>query len=114
MLTSGDVVRVDLGIPTGSEAGFARPAVVVSAQRILDASPRVIHVVPLSTTLRRSASEVVVESSGPGGLPRPSVAQCQHLRAVSTTRVEGALGNVGPAVLIQIREMIGLILDLPT
>jgi mRNA interferase MazF len=41
MLTSGDVIRVDLGTPVGSEAGMVRPVVVVTAQRILEHSPRV-------------------------------------------------------------------------
>lgn len=35
MLTPGDVVEVNLGTPTGSEAGLLRPAVVVTAARIL-------------------------------------------------------------------------------
>ena len=38
MLTSGDVVDLDLGTPVGREAGFRHPAVVVTAQRILDAT----------------------------------------------------------------------------
>ncbi len=36
--------RWQLGAPTGREAGVRHPAVVVMAQRILDASPSVIHV----------------------------------------------------------------------
>lgn len=35
MLTSGDVVDLDLELPTGYEAGFRHPAVVVTARRIL-------------------------------------------------------------------------------
>jgi len=45
MLTSGEVVDLDLGMPEGREAGFGHPAVVVTAQRILDAEPSVIQVV---------------------------------------------------------------------
>ena len=37
MPISGDVVDLDLGVPEGREAGFGHPAVVVTAQRILDA-----------------------------------------------------------------------------
>ena len=53
MPTSGDVVDLDLGVPEGREAGFRHQAVVVTAQRILDANPSVIHVVPLTSTIRR-------------------------------------------------------------
>lgn len=113
MLTSGDVVDLDLGLPSGREAGFRHPAVVVTAQRILDAGPSVVHVVPLTSTLRAFASEVRIEPDGSNGLDRESSAQCQHLRAPSTSRVDKARGNVGTVALAQIREVIGVILDLP-
>jgi mRNA-degrading endonuclease toxin of MazEF toxin-antitoxin module len=44
MPTSGDVVDVDLGAPAGSEAGFRHPAVVVTAQRILNGSSSDAHI----------------------------------------------------------------------
>jgi mRNA interferase MazF len=113
MLTSGDVVDLDLGLPSGREAGFRHPAVVVTAQRILDAGPSVVQIVPLTSTLRAFASEVRLESDGSNGLDRDSSAQCQHLRALSTGRVEKVRGNVGVAALTQIREVIGVILDVP-
>jgi len=113
MPTSGDVVRLDLGRPSGREAVFRHPAVVVTAQRILDASPSVLHVVPLTSATRGFGSEVPVEPDEQNGLEHLSAAQCQHIRAVSTDRVEEVTGNVGPLVLSRIRETIGLILDLP-
>ena len=45
MLTAGDVVELDLGIPEGSEAGLVRPAVVVTANRILQGGPNVVQVI---------------------------------------------------------------------
>jgi mRNA interferase MazF len=113
MLTSGDVVDLDLGPPAGREAGFRHPAVVVTAQRILDAGPNVVHVVPLTSTLRVFASEVRIEPDGAIGLDRESSAQCQHLRALSVSRVEKVRGNVGTVALAQIREVVGVILDVP-
>ena len=113
MLTSGDVVDLDLGLPAGSEAGFRHPAIVVTAQRVLDAHPSVVQVVPLSSTLRGFASEIEVDADPANGLEYRSAAQCQHIRAVAAGRVEGKRGNVGATVLVQIREVVGLILDLP-
>jgi mRNA interferase MazF len=112
MLTSGDVVALDLGLPTGREAGFPRPAVVVTAQAVLDQGPTVVQVVPVTSTLRGFRSEVTL---GPGasGLDRPSAAQCQHVRAVSTGRIATVIGNVGPVDLLRIRETLALLLDLP-
>lgn len=42
MPISGDVVDLDFGLPAGFEAGFGRPAVIVTAQRVLDAGPEVL------------------------------------------------------------------------
>ena len=113
MPTSGDVVDLELGTPEGREAGFRHPAVLVTAQRILDADPSVIHIVPLTTTLRGFHSEVVIHPDADNGLDTPSAAQCQHLRAVSPGRLSGVRGNVGTMALAQIREVIALVLDLP-
>lgn len=113
MLTSGDVVAVDLGSPVGREAGYRHPAVVVTAQRLLDASPSVIQVVPLTSAIRGFASEVEIDADASNGLDHRSAAQCQHVRAISTRRLDPAQGNVGAAVLAQIRDVLGLILDVP-
>jgi mRNA interferase MazF len=112
MPTSGDIVDLDLGMPQGREAGFDHPAVVVTAQRILNASPSVIHVVPLTSTIRGFDSEITIEPDSANGLAVSSAAQCQHLRAVSPARITTAGGNVGPVVLAQIREAIAIVLDL--
>jgi len=113
MLTSGDVVDLDLGSPEGREAGFRHPAIVVTAQRVLDAEPSVVQVVPLTSTLRGFASEVEIDADDANGLERSSSAQCQHIRAVAAGRIERTRGNVGPAVLEQVRELLGLLLDVP-
>ena len=113
MPSSGDIVNLDLGRPEGHEAGYRHPAVVVTAQRILDAAPTVIQVVPLTSTLRGFHTEVVIEPDPANGLEQLSTAQCQHVRAVSPARVVRTIGNVGPLALSQIRETIAVIIDLP-
>jgi mRNA interferase MazF len=113
MPTSGDVVDLDLGVPEGREAGFRHPAVGVTAHRILDAQPSVIHVVPVTSTIRAFDSEITIEPDPAKGLALRSAARCQHLRAVSPGRITTSRGNVGPAVLIQIRRSIAVLLDLP-
>jgi mRNA interferase MazF len=113
MLTSGDVVDLDLGVPEGREAGFRHPAVLLTAQRILDAEPSVLHVVPLTSTIRGFHSEITIAVDPANGLEQVSAAQCQHIRAISPQRVSEVRGNVGLAALAQLRETIALILDLP-
>ena len=113
MPTSGDVVDLELGPPEGREAGFRHPAIIVTAQRILDARPSVVHVVPLTSSIRSFHSEVVLEPDSRNGLDIVSAAQCQHIRALSPHRIIDVRGNVGTAVLSQLRETIAVILDLP-
>jgi len=112
MLTSGDVVDLDLGSPKGREAGLRRPVVVVTAQEILDESANVIQVVPLTSTIRGFGSEVEITADEHNGLDSDSVAQCQHIRSVSVERAESVRGNVGGATLSEIRDVLGLILDI--
>lgn len=114
MLTSGDVVDLDLGTPQGREAGFRHSAVVLTAQRILDAGPAVLQIVPLTSTNRGFATEVEIPNDAANGLDQNSLAQCQHIRAVSSARVLARRGNVGPALVSQIRETVALILDIPS
>jgi mRNA interferase MazF len=113
-LNSGDVVYVELGVPAEREAGYLHPAVLVTAQAILDAQPTVVHIVPVTSTLRRYATEVEIEPEPDNGLTARSAAQCQHVRAVAPARLGEALGNVGAVALTQIREMLAIILDLPS
>lgn len=75
-------------------------------------APSVLQIVPLTSKNRGFRSEVPIAPDRRNGLDRLSVAQCQHIRAVSTNRVERVVGNVGPVVLTQVRETIGLILDI--
>ncbi|MDP9022084.1 MAG: type II toxin-antitoxin system PemK/MazF family toxin [Actinomycetota bacterium] len=100
-----------MGVPRGSEAGLERPAIVVTADRILRARPSVIQVVPLTRTLRGYESEVTVEPDDVNGLDDTSAAQCQHIRAVATSRLGATLGNVGSVVLAQVRVTLAVLLD---
>lgn len=111
MLTPGDIVELDVGVPAGSEAGLRRPAIVVTAGRILTGEPNVIQVVPLTRTIRHSTVEILVEPDEGNGLAEPSSAQCQHVRSVATTRIQQRVGNVGPLILSEIRETLALLLD---
>lgn len=111
MLTSGDVVDLDLGTPSGREAGLRHPGVVVTAQEILGESANVVQVVPLTTTIRGFGSEVEIAADDHNGLTADSSAQCQHIRSVSVDRIEAVRGNVGSSTLSEIREVLALILD---
>lgn len=108
----GDILAADLGLSDGSEAGFQRPVVIVTAQAVLDHGPTVVHVVPLTTTVRGYRSEVTISPDVDNGLEATSAAQCQHVRAISVQRLANTSGNVGPHALAQIREALADLFDL--
>lgn len=109
MLTPGDVVELDLGTPSGSDAGLRRAAVVATAGRVLGGGTNVIQVVPLTRTIRQSSTEVVIEPEEGNRLRARSSAQCQHVRSVAVRRIHERTGNVGSVVLSEVRETIALL-----
>ncbi len=111
-LTAGAIALVDLGVPSGHEAGFARPAVIVTAQEVLDANPTVLQVVPVTSKLRGYQTDVSL-SAASSGLGTTSLAQCQHIRSVSVARIVEVIGKVSPVELRQIRGVLGLLIDTP-
>ena len=111
-LTAGAVALIDLGVPSGHEAGFARPTVIVTAQEALDANPSVLQVVPVTSKLRGYRTDVPL-AAGSSGLQTASLAQCQHIRSVSVARITEVLGQVSSVELRQIREVLGLLIDAP-
>jgi mRNA interferase MazF len=107
----GDIVAVDFGVPAGSEPGFVRPAIVVTAELVLEGHPRTIHVVPVTSNTRRSLpTEIPIEAAG---LDRPSAAQCHLCTVISIERIiDHDQGNIGAAVLEQIRSTLADLLDI--
>jgi mRNA interferase MazF len=112
MPTSGDIVHLDLGVPQDSEAGFPRPAVVVTAAQVLKHTPSVVQVVPLTSTIRGYVAEVPIEVDTVNGLEQDSSAQCQHIRPVAASRLGPTIGAITPIQLHQIREVLAVLLDL--
>lgn len=107
-MRAGDIVEVDFGVPIGAKVLGRRPAVVVTADAVLEHEPRTVHVVPLtSNTGRDLPSEVPV-----AGPDRASMAQAHLLQAVSVVRIGAVVGHTDAAELAQVRAVIIDLLDL--
>ena len=104
-MRSGDVIRVDFGVPARGEPGFVRPAIVITSNDVLEFKQWAIAVVPCSSKQRGWLSEVEVDGFG--------VAQAHLPMTVSVDRVvEITNANVGPVALGQIREVIADLLGM--
>jgi mRNA interferase MazF len=113
LMRAGDIIVVDFGVPHGSEPGFNRPSIVVTADLVAAANPTTLHVVPItSNTTRRLPTEVELETTASGV---SGMAQVHLCSVVSRTRIvdNDTLDNIGPSALSQIRSVLADLLDLP-
>ncbi len=98
----------------GSEQAGRRPVIVITRDAINRHSP-VVVVVPLTLRMNRPRllpSHVEVKM-GEGGLTADSVALCEQVRAISTTRLTQALGHLSAATISQLNDALKIALDLP-
>lgn len=92
VISQGDVWWADLAAPSGSEAGFRRPVVVVQGASFNRSGIATVVSVPLTSNLRwADAPGNVRLTARSTGLPRDSVANVSQLvvldRSVLTERV---------------------------
>jgi mRNA interferase MazF len=106
----GEVWLAALGAVRPGEPGKHRPAIVVSADRIIaGTTDEPIVVVPLSSTAPPSALRpqmIEVE-----GLDRPSCAVCGAVRGLARSRLLRRLGVLPPAAFAEVERTLALVLD---
>lgn len=106
-----EVWLVELGAGRSGEPGKTRPAVVVSANELINGvSDELIVVVPLSSSLAPSALRIVVTPDA--GVERPSRAVCRAVRAIVRSRFVRRLGEVDEATMDQVDMALTMILEL--
>ena len=112
----GEIYAVDLDPVRGSEANKRRPAVIVSNDAANLAAARrgrgVVTVVPVTSNLERVYPFQVPLPADVTGLPRSSKAQAEQVRSVAVERVGTRLGEVPPAIMVEIDEALRLHLAL--
>ncbi len=94
---------VDLGNPIGHEQGGSRPAVVVGSATHCRFPIGIALIVPLTTRDRGLEHHVRIASTE-SGLPRPSWARTEDIRAVSRDRFTRP-APIGTASVTEIAEL---------
>jgi mRNA interferase MazF len=113
MRKRGEVWLANLNPRRGTEAGKARPVVIVQAQALLDAEHPSTLVVPLTTQLTESAEPLRVRVKASGGLRKDSDALIDQVRAIDNMRlVQGPLHRLSPAQLVAVSNALLDVLDL--
>ena len=105
-MTRGDIYLCDLGDPIGSEQGFNRPAVIISASEMSRFGLPIM--LPITRTRLGYATHVELEKA----LPVTSYVQCEQIRVVSTERLIRQVGTVDGVDVIRIENVIRRILQL--
>jgi mRNA interferase MazF len=110
----GAIYDARLDPTEGSEQAGARPVVVVSRDAI-NQNSAVVVIVPCTILRpgRRIYPSQVVLSAGDGGLEVASVALCEQIRAIATSRLWRFRGNLSSPAIAQIDQALLITLDLP-
>ena len=100
----------------GAEARKTRPAVVVSNDAANATATRlgrgVITVVPITSNITRVYPFQVLLPAGQTGLPQDSKAQAEQVRSVAVERVGPRIGQLPPALTVQLDQALRVHLGL--
>jgi mRNA interferase MazF len=107
----GEVWLAALGAGRTGELGKSRPAIVVSADRILAGTTNEpIVIVPLSSSVPPSVLRP--EITGVEGVERSSRAVCGAVRGLARSRLLRRLGVLTPTTLAEVERTLALVLGL--
>lgn len=98
VISQGEVWWADLGMPSGSEAGFRRPVVVVQGDALNRSRIATVVCVPLTSNLAwADAPGNVVLSAAATGLPRDSVGNVSQVLTLDKAVLSDRVGKIARA-----------------
>ena len=113
MVRRGEVWWVDFGDPVGSEPGYRRPAVVVSADRFNRSRIRTVMVAALTTSMRLAMMPGNVELAvGDAGVPKACVVNVTQTLVVDRDRLVEPVGVLTARLMDQVDVGLRLVLAL--
>jgi mRNA interferase MazF len=102
---------VDLRSTRGHEQGFARPALVISADGFNRSAAGLVMVLPITRTFRAIPFHVEVRAPE-GGLRSTSYVLCDQIRTISKERLAVRRGELSAATVRRCEERLRVLLDL--
>jgi mRNA interferase MazF len=87
ILTRGGIYLAKLNPSKSDEVGKVRPVIILNSQAILDFSPPVVFVCPLSSKSHQEFSSLHFELSIRDSLKTKSYALIEHCRAITINRI---------------------------
>jgi mRNA interferase MazF len=109
-LRLGQIWHADFGTPVGHEAGFARPVLVISADRFN--AHELVTVCPITRTEKPYPTRIRIPADDISGLSKTSYAQVEQVRTVSTQRLTKQYGMIQPDSVRDVQRVLKLLFDL--
>ena len=111
-VSQGDVCWAELGEPTGSQAGFRRPVVVVQGDPLNRSRIATVVCVALTSNMKWSAAPGnVLLSAAITGLPKDSVANVSQIVTLDKAELSERMGTISRAKLKLVLSGIDVVLD---
>ena len=105
VFSQGDVFRIDLGVPSGSELGFRRRHVVMQNDLFNQSRISTVVVCALTSNLKRTSAPGNVQLfTSEVNQPKPSVVNISQL---FTTKKSDLVEKIGTLSLWRIRQVLG-------
>lgn len=113
LLTQGGVYLSKLDPSKHNEVGKIRPVVVLTGQFLLNESPEIIFICPLSSQSYPGFSALHVELVARDGLLKTSYVLVEHCRSISSKRlIESKLAQLSTEeislILARLQRLVGL------
>lgn len=112
VIRQGGVYWVDLGTPSGSEAGYRRPCVVIQNDVANRSRLRTVILCPVTSNLDRAAAPGnVLLDPGEAQLPQSSVINVAQVISVDRRRLEEWIGDLSPRRVQQVLRGLSLLVE---
>lgn len=113
VISRGDVWWAELGEPGGSEPGYTRPVVIVSADAFNESALNTVTVVSLTTNLRMAKFPGnVLLGTDATGLPKDSVANITQIATIDKDMLRDRVRALPEPLIRRIDDGLRIVLDL--
>ncbi|MDX2307032.1 MAG: type II toxin-antitoxin system PemK/MazF family toxin [Hyphomicrobium sp.] len=109
----GEIWWAELGDPSGSEAGFRRPVLIVSGNDINESRLKTVLTVPLTSNLSREHFDFSLRiPANAAGLRKPSVALLNLITTTNRLVLTEQAGRVPDDIMAKVDDRLKLVLGL--
>ena len=109
-MRQGEIWNANLNPTEGSEQADFRPVVIISGNLANTYAP-VVLCCPLTTKLKRYKGNPILEPNAQNGLKSISEIMVIHLRSLSKSRLKEKMGEIPPAVILELKKTINDLLN---